>query len=268
MVIFSEIHCYNSYCYYTCDGAIYGKGAELKNWRSVILEITIDNYEGPLDLLIHLVHKNEMDIFDVPISEITTHFIAEIRRMQALDVEVAAEFINMASYLIYLKSRSLLPSEGANDEEFVAETFNLAQLLVMLSYCKDLAQALRNYASSAAKSLCRRQGILLPKGEPERGDLFRLSNLFFEVTAEKPEEKVIVRSLKEQADAVATRMTELVLSKDETLWSELTDIFTEPFDKAIAFSSMLVLSKNQIIRSIQESNFSDILMKRLRNVEP
>jgi segregation and condensation protein A len=231
------------------------------------LDITINNYEGPLDLLIHLVQKNEMDIFDVPIAEITTHFVAEIRRMQALDMDVAAEFINMASYLIYLKSRSMLPKDGTEDETLVNDSFDLAQLLITLSYCKDLSQVLKNYAAAAGKSLCRRQGILLPKGEEERGDLIRLADLFFNVTSEKIEEKVVVRSLQEQADAVVAQTQSLLLANEQTLWSELASIFDERFSQAIAFSSVLVLSKNQLIRSIQEENFADILLQRLQQTQ-
>ena len=86
-----------------------------------LLDIKILDYEGPLDLLIHLVYKNEMNIFNVSISEITSQFIDEIRKMKEMDIEVAAEFINMASYLVYLKSRMLLPRDSSSEDDIDPE---------------------------------------------------------------------------------------------------------------------------------------------------
>lgn len=232
----------------------------------MITNVTIENYEGPLDLLIHLVHKNEMNIFNVPVAEITNHFVAEIRRMQELDMEVAAEFIHMASYLIYLKSRYLLPKDSTTGDEILLEeeSFNLGQLIVELAYCKELAVVLKEQADISGKYLIRRDSILLPRQEQACMEAYQLSDAFFEATAYKPEDKLIVNSSQEQAEAVSAQTRKIILDRDETLWSELAGIFTERFDKAIAFTSILDMSKRQLIRSIQESNFSDILMQRLK----
>ncbi|MDR2884348.1 MAG: segregation/condensation protein A [Deferribacteraceae bacterium] len=230
-----------------------------------LLDVQIDNYEGPLDLLIHLVHRNEMNIFDVPISVITDHFVAEVRRMQSLDMEVAAEFIQMASYLIYLKSRSLLPRGTTEGEELSIEeeSFNLAQLLVELAYCKELAIIMRACAEKASGYLTRREGIQLPREKSFGEDPYKLADLFFEATREKPDIKVVVNSTKGHSDKVAAQTKTIILSKRDTMWSELTAIFPESFEKAVAFATILDISKQQLIRSIQESNFSDILMQRL-----
>jgi segregation and condensation protein A len=233
-----------------------------------LLAVQIDNYEGPLDLLIHLIQRNEMNIFDVPISEITNHFVAEIRRMQALDMEIAAEFIHMASYLIYLKSRSLLPRGSTAGEEISIEeeSFNLAQLLVELSYCKELALFLKQCAESSGRYLSRRDGILLPRESLTTEDPYQLADLFFDATREKPDFKVVVTSTKERSDSVAADTKKLILSKKETMWSELTVKFPENFDKAVAFSTILDVGRQQLIRAIQENNFTDILIQKLEEL--
>ncbi len=233
-----------------------------------LLSVHIDNYEGPLDLLIHLVHRNEMNIFDVPVSEITNQFILEIRRMQELDMEIAAEFIHMASYLIYLKSRSLLPSGSTAGEEISIEeeSFNLAQALVDLSYCKELAVRLKEFADYSGRYLLRREGILIPKESVLSEDPYRLANAYFESAQIKPEEKVVVHSTREQSEAIAAQTKKIVLERKDTLWSEISPVFPESFEKAVAFSTILDLSKQRLIRSIQESNFTDILMQRLNTV--
>ena len=122
---------------------------------SELLDIKIIDYEGPLDLLIHLVYKNEMNIFNVSISEITSQFIDEIRKMKEMDIEIAAEFINMASYLVYLKSRMLLPRDGSSEDDIDPEEakFRFNQLLIEYSFYKDMAQKLKGFEINSGKFL-------------------------------------------------------------------------------------------------------------------
>ena len=78
-------------------------------------EVSLEKFEGPLDLLIHLIQKNKIDIYDIPIAEITNQYLAHIEKWRELDMEVASEFVVMASKLLEIKSRMLLPR--AKDEE-------------------------------------------------------------------------------------------------------------------------------------------------------
>jgi segregation and condensation protein A len=78
-------------------------------------EVRLDIFEGPLDLLLHLIRKNEVDIFDIPIATITDQYLAYIDIMESLNITLAGEFLLMASTLIHIKSKMLLP--GAGDEE-------------------------------------------------------------------------------------------------------------------------------------------------------
>ena len=232
---------------------------------NTLLDIYIDSYEGPLDLLIHLIHKNEMNIFDVPISEITDHFVAEIKRMQGLDMEVAAEFIYMASYLIYLKSRSLLPVEAAlpGDVPLEEEGFNFTQAIIELAYCKDLAAMLTGHFEKEKTKLCRQGGLLIPAEEIKENP-FSLSDAFFNVIYREPERKVVVESTREQVEHVNARLEGFVLSKENTLWSEIVKVFPLSFDKAVAFGSVLSLAREQLVYCVQESNFTEILIRNLR----
>ena len=83
--------------------------------------IKIENFEGPLDLLCHLIDKNKMNICDVKISEITDQYIDYINEMEALNLEITSEFLIMASTLLYLKSKTLLPVETEEKEELSEE---------------------------------------------------------------------------------------------------------------------------------------------------
>ncbi len=234
---------------------------------SALLDIQIDNYEGPIDLLIHLIHRNEMNIFDVPISDITDHFVSEIRRMRSMDMEVAADFIQMASYLIYLKSRSLLPSAAIQSDELPLEEeeFNFAQLLADLAYCKDLSVILRERAEKSGRSFMRRDGILLPRSELVREEPFALANAFFEAVEEKPEINVVVHSTKARVDAAVARTKAVVGGRNETLWSFLSRIFPESFEQAVAFTTVLDMSRHELLYVIQDGNFTEILIQNLMN---
>ena len=73
--------------------------------------IKIDNFEGPLDLLIYLIEKNKMDIYDINLTEITDQYIEYLNAMEEMNLEIASEFLIMASSLLYLKSKKLLPKQ-------------------------------------------------------------------------------------------------------------------------------------------------------------
>ena len=80
-------------------------------------EVKLEIFEGPLDLLLHLIHKNEVDIFDIPIATIADQYLEYLDIMKALNIEVAGDFLIMASTLIHIKSKMLLPDLKGQDEE-------------------------------------------------------------------------------------------------------------------------------------------------------
>ncbi|MBI3016774.1 MAG: segregation/condensation protein A, partial [Deltaproteobacteria bacterium] len=89
-------------------------------------QVKLDQFEGPLDLLLHLIRKNEMDIRDIEISKITDQYLNFINAMRTLDVDLASEFIVMAATLIYIKSKMLLPK---TEEEVVEEELDPREAL-------------------------------------------------------------------------------------------------------------------------------------------
>ena len=83
--------------------------------------IKIENFEGPLDLLCHLIDKNKMDIYDINLSEITDQYIEFIKQMEQMNLDVTSEFLVMSSTLLYLKSKHLLPKTEDDEEEITEE---------------------------------------------------------------------------------------------------------------------------------------------------
>ena len=103
--------------------------------------IKMENFEGPLDLLCHLVDKNKMDICEIQIATITDQYLEYITKMHEMNLEVTSEFIVMASKLIYLKSKSLLPS--VVEESTEESEFDLVKLLLEYKQYKEYTFYLR-----------------------------------------------------------------------------------------------------------------------------
>ena len=219
-----------------------------------LLDIKILDYEGPLDLLIHLVYKNEMNIFNVSISEITSQFIDEIRKMKEMDIEVAAEFINMASYLVYLKSRMLLPRDSSSEDDIDLEEakFRLNQLLIEYSFYKDMAQKLKAFEVDSGKFLARTNSIVILREELFTEDAYK---------------QMVVKNSKIATEQVAKRIKEFILSRDRTLWSEIEETCKEKIEKCVSFGSVLELMKGKKIKAFQEGNFKEILLTLIKGAE-
>ena len=111
-----------------------------------IYSIKLDIFEGPLDLLLHLIQKDEMDIRDIRIAEITERYLEWLNLMERLDLDVASEFLVMAATLLYLKSQSILPSATAQASQPAKDREELVKQLLDYKQFKEASQALDRYA--------------------------------------------------------------------------------------------------------------------------
>lgn len=107
--------------------------------KTETLSYKLDVFEGPLDLLLNLIAKNKLNIYDIPIAELLEQYMAQIHEMQAADMDVASEFLEMAARLVHIKSVSLLPKK----EEEAASKQELTGQLLEYQQCKEAAMRLR-----------------------------------------------------------------------------------------------------------------------------
>jgi segregation and condensation protein A len=128
-------------------------------------EIRIENFEGPLDLLLHLIKKNEMDIYNIPIADITAQYVAYIDAMKNLNLDVAGEFLLMAATLIHIKSRLLLPQTQEDEPEEEEEDPRAELVRRLLEYQKYKEAAL----SLDAMPLLGREVFARTFPSPSRG---------------------------------------------------------------------------------------------------
>ena len=128
--------------------------------------IKLDNFEGPLDLLCHLIDKNKMDIYDIKLSEITDQYIDYLKKMEEMDLDIASEFLVMASTLLYLKSKQLIPNAVEEQEELSEE--ELIKRIIEYKKYKDITKKLKeNFEIYSNRQYKLTEDIELPKQKLE-----------------------------------------------------------------------------------------------------
>src|SRR5256712_9263017 len=135
--------------------------------------IRLNEFEGPLDLLLHLIKKNEINIYDIPIATITNQYLDYIKMMKSLNLVVAGEFLVMAATLIHIKSRMLLPVESDGDHEDETDEDPRAELVRRLLEYKRFKEAAGELVQRGQqwRGGFRRAPIMLADGDgPARGD--------------------------------------------------------------------------------------------------
>ena len=129
--------------------------------------IKINNFEGPLDLLCHLIDKNKMDIYDINISEITDQYIKYIEQMEKMNLEITSEFLVMSSTLLYLKSKHLLPKQQEDEEEITEE--ELIRRIIEYKKYKEITKKLKeNFLQYSKRFYKLPEEIELPKQKIEK----------------------------------------------------------------------------------------------------
>ena len=115
------------------------------------IEVKLEVFEGPLDLLLHLIEKNKIDIYDIPIAEITDQYMEYVNQMKTADLDTMSDFLLVAAQLINIKSRMLLPKEDKETGEIIDPREDLVKRLIeykMYKYSAEILKGRGNFASS------------------------------------------------------------------------------------------------------------------------
>ena len=237
--------------------------------------IKIDNFEGTLDLLCHLIDKNKMDIYDIKINEIADQYIEYLNQMEEMNLDIASEFIMMASTLIYLKSKSLLPKQEEAEEELTEE--ELIQRIIEYKKYKEIIKKLKvNYEENSKIFLGNQEQIELPKKRIEKEyDKDLIPNLY-KTLLEKNEEKINKNA--ENIEKIAITDNYTVTSKVKEMFKALIKnnkfVFNKLFslkehnkqEVVTAFSGLLEMSKRDKVNTKQEDLFEDIIVEKKKKI--
>lgn len=236
-------------------------------------QIKLQAFEGPFDLLFHLIEKNEVDIYDIPISEITEQYVEYITAMQMLDLEVASEFLVMAATLLSIKARMLLPKPPKQEAESEEEELDPRDILVekLLEYkkFKVMAEYLQEKESFMTNVFTRPNEDemflhLFSEENPLEGiDMQNLLESLREVlnraveqslTGEIPRDEVTIK------DKMKEIMRRLFFNKSGIVFRDLFSNSANRVEIIVTFLAILELIKLGKIRAYQPRAFAELVI--------
>jgi segregation and condensation protein A len=231
--------------------------------------IKLQVFEGPLDLLLFLIRKNELDIYDIPIESVTRQYIDALKAMQQLDLDVAGEFFVMAATLMEIKSRMLLPKgqhavDPNAEEEEVDPRWELVHQLLQYKKFKEAAAKLAELAETRQNLMERHVSTLSdavdrPLKSVDRIELWNAFNIVLRRLAEK----LVVGEIHDEVVTVADQM-EWLLARTQSAGGSF--VFSQLFPEGVTlrrlvatFLAMLELTRLKKFRLRQNEAFSDIV---------
>ena len=237
----------------------------------MIYNFTINDFEGPLDLLIHLIKINKMEIENVNLNSITTQYLEFINTMKDESIDVASEYLVMASELVHLKSKMLINiDDDKNDDEYELNSEeDLKEKLLEYEKIKNITNTFKDLESSRNEVYTKIPTNLndYKKDVPldnsiTLDDLLNAFNVFLE--REKLKKPINTKITKKEL-SVGDRIKgirNIFKNKKIVSFVELFDNFSKPYI-IVTFLSILEMSKNEEIKIIQKDNFSDIVLEKM-----
>jgi len=232
---------------------------------AIDVSVRLDNFEGPLDLLLYLIRKNEVSIYDIPIALITAQYLDTIQLMQELDLDVAGEFLVMAATLIHIKSRMLLPRpETAAGGEVEDPRDALIRRLLEHEKFKAAAGLLHEREQVRAAQWQRPDGrvagIAGEDYEPElEVDLFSLLTAF-QAVVDRAKVRPRVLLPPEQI-SIEVRIAQLLERLSETQACGFDELFSDVEDRSgliVTFLALLEMIRLKLVRVFQSASFGAI----------
>ena len=229
--------------------------------------VKLEGFEGPLDLLLHLIQKEEMDIYDIQIAQITDRYLEYVNLMEELDLDVASEFLVMAATLLHIKSQSILPQLTANVEHPIRDQEQLVKQLLEYKRFKEAAKVLDVYAEQQTSVYNRSPKLhadLDSTREFEiRATLFDLLTAFKTINdrvAEVDAEE-FYETVEEETITVEDKITfierQLEIA-EQLLFDELFPLSSSKTDRIVTFLAILELIRIGKIVTVQTDHFESI----------
>lgn len=234
--------------------------------------IKLENFEGPLDLLCHLINSNKMDIYDINLSDITDQYIDYINTMEEMNLEVASEFIIMASNLLYLKSKKLLPRQEEAEEMLSEE--ELIQRIIEYKQYKEISNKFRELYNLNNKRVFRNaENIQVPKRtdveikytEQDIIDTYKnildKNSIRLNKNAKNIEKIAIVENY--SVGETVKKMFKELIRNHSFVFNKLYSLKKcKPQEVVTAFSGLLEMSRRSKIVTNQEELFGEIKVNK------
>ena len=226
-------------------------------------KIKIDAFEGPMDLLMHLIEKNKIDIYDIPIAELTRQYLDYLDKFREFNMEIASSFLVMAATLLQIKSRMMLPkapqAEGEPEED---PRFELVQRILEYRKFKQVSQVLGDMAGVQERFVAR-EPMELPVHHLPPGNLSlrQLVEAFHTVLSVKEELSIPKALVEPEEYSIKDKMEDIILllgrSRGQLLFSEAFRSGTRG-ELIVTFLALLELMKLRTVTVKQQRSFAEI----------
>lgn len=233
-------------------------------------KVHLESFEGPLDLLLHLIEKNRIDIYDIPIALLTEQYMAYLAKFKEFNIEIASEFLVMAATLLQIKSKILLPDTKietkTTDEEETDPRQELVERLLEYRRYKEISSVLSEMAQEAGQRYFRKSTLPEPKHLPPTGlDVKLLWQAFQNVLEGQIEHAPLIANVAREQYTIEDKIVSLLaILKENNGNICFTAVFTPKTSKAeliTTFLAMLELIKIKRISVYQTGLFSPIYLK-------
>ncbi|HEX2272037.1 MAG TPA: segregation/condensation protein A [Pyrinomonadaceae bacterium] len=227
------------------------------------LKILLGEFEGPLDLLLHLIRQEQVSIYDIPVARITDEYLRYLRVMQEMDIAVAGDFLVMAATLIELKTKMLLPRDpSAATEEVEDPRSDLVNQLLEYQKYKAAAQMLWSRAT-VEQAVFKRAELETDKNNPEVAvGVFDLLKVFQEILTRHKEEVLMEIQREEISMAeMLERLRNMVMSAGELNLRVFFERARSRRELVLAFLSVLELVRTSEVKLFQGETFGDIIAR-------
>lgn len=229
-------------------------------------KVELEIFEGPLDLLLYLIKKEELDIHDIPISRVTRQYLEYLEIMKLLDLNIAGEFLLMAATLMLIKSKTLLPPEERaeeEEEEIDDPRIDLVRQLLEYKKFKEVAQDLKDMQDEIGKTFSRIEDELPLTGKSEKRlvdvGIFDLLSAFSSVL--KRIQLPAPQEIEQEEISVGDRIVLILQALSATgqaRFSSFFDNMSSRMEIAVTFLAMLELIRQKKIGARQRQTFGDI----------
>ena len=242
-------------------------------------KVKVANFEGPFDLLLHLIRKHEMDIYNVEIYKITNQYLKYLEDMKVMDLEVTSEFIVVAATLIEIKSKKLLPKVKEEDESEEDIEKNLLEKLIEYKKIKNVSAFFRDrYINSGDVYPKKAEIIEEIVTETNNDDIFKnttlldlyniYNNILENYRNKQNTENVIQKKIyvdKYKVDDKMESLLNLFKIKEVMDFDELVSECECKLEIVVTFLALLELIKIRMVKIYQDDNFGNILVKRRKS---
>lgn len=231
--------------------------------------IELPEFEGPLDLLLHLIKQDNISIFDISIDKITKQYLDYIHKMEELNLNIASEYLVMASDLLQIKSKTLLPKKE-NEEEKEDPREELINRLINYQNYKDSIEKLRSYEALRKEVYTKEPTLEEYKNDEHNTDLNisldDLVNALSKFLQDKERAKPLATKITNKEYSVGKRSTEIrdvLRVKKKINFVDLFDQLSKDYI-VVTFLAILDMSKRQELSITQENNFENIILEEVK----